>query len=137
MRRERNETFAKLLYSWIQSNHPDQVIVPNGTIQEMGVAYRVAKWLGTPVTTYEFGEQRKRIWIAQNREVMRQETDDLWAVRKDALATDGDLEKVRSMFSARQKADLWGNFSRRWQGSDRVGQEKIREALLRDRKSVV
>ncbi len=137
MRRERNETFAKLLYNWIQANHPDQVIVPNGTIQEMGVAYRVAKWLGIPVTTYEFGEQRKRIWIAQNREVMRQETDDLWAVRKDALATDGDLEKVRSMFNARQKADLWENFSRRWQGSDRVGQEKIREALGLDDRPVV
>ena len=137
MRRERNETFAKLLYNWIQENHPDQVIVPNGTIQEMGVAYRVAKWLGIPVTTYEFGEQRKRIWIAQNREVMRQETDDLWAVRKDALATDGDLEKVRSMFNARQKADLWENFSRRWQGSDRVGQEKIREALGLDDRPVV
>ena len=97
MRMERNETFAKLLYTWIQANHPDQLIIPNGTIQEMGVAYRIAKWLEIPVTTYEFGEQRKRIWIAQNREVMRQETDDLWEARKDVPATDAELDKVHAM----------------------------------------
>lgn len=137
MRRERNETFAKLLYNWIQANRPDQMIIPNGTIQEMGVAYRIAKWLEIPVSTYEFGEQRKRIWIAQNREVMRQETDDLWAVRKDVPASDAELEKVRAMFSARQKADLWENFSRRWQGAERVGQEKIRAELGLDDRPIV
>lgn len=137
MRYERNSIFAKLLYNWIQANQPDQMIIPNGTIQEMGVAYRMAKWLGISVSTYEFGEQRKRIWIAQDREVMRQETDDLWAVRKNIPATECELDKVRSMFAARQKADLWGNFSRRWQGSDRVGQEKIREALGLDDRPIV
>ncbi len=137
LRCERNEIFAKLLYNWIQEHKPDQIIVPNGTIQEMGVAYRMAKWLGIPVTTYEFGEQRKRIWIAQNREVMRQETDDLWAVRKNVLATDAELEKVRAMFGARQRADLWENFSRRWQGSERVGQEKVREELGLDQRPIV
>lgn len=137
MRMERNETFAKLLYTWIQANHPDQLIIPNGTIQEMGVAYRIAKWLEIPVTTYEFGEQRKRIWIAQNREVMRQETDDLWEARKDVPATDAELDKVRAMFNARQKADLWENFSRRWQGAERVGQEKIRAELGLDDRPIV
>ncbi len=137
MRMERNESFARLLYAWLKTNKPDCMIIPNGTIQEMGIAYRVAKWMGIPVTTYEFGEQRKRIWIAQNREVMRQETEDLWEVRKHIPVTEEELEKVRAMFGARQRADLWENFSRRWQGSDRVGSEKIREELNLDDRPVV
>ncbi len=35
---------------------------------------RSARHLEIPVVTYEFGEQRERIWLAQNGEVMRQET---------------------------------------------------------------
>jgi len=103
----------------------------------MGVAYRIAKWMNIPVTTYEFGEQRKRIWIAQNREVMRQETDDLWEIRKNIQVTDEELEKVKAMFGARQHANIWENFSRRWQGSDRVGSEKVRESLKLDDRPVV
>lgn len=137
MRVERNEAFARLLYAWLKTNNPDCVIIPNGTIQEMGIAYRTAKWMGIPVTTYEFGEQRKRIWIAQNREVMRQETDDLWEVRKNIPVTEEELEKVREMLGARQRADLWENFSRRWQGSAPVGSERIREELHLDDRPVV
>ena len=137
MRMERNENFARMLYPWIKQHEPDRIIIPNGTIQEMGVAYRMAKWLQIPVVTYEFGEQRKKIWIAQNREVMRQETDDLWEVRKDLPMEDDEMEKIRDMFSARQHADLWQNFSRRWQKSDRVGEEKVREDLKLDDRPVV
>ena len=56
------------------------VILPNGTILEFGAIYQVARYLDIPIVTYEFGEQRDRIWLAQNAEVMRQDTDDLWAV---------------------------------------------------------
>ena len=137
MRLERNENFARMFYRWIQTIQPDHNIIPNGTIQEMGIAYRMAKWLKIPVVTYEFGEQRKRIWIAQNHEVMRQETDELWKARKELPLAESDMEKVRAMFSARQHADLWENFSRRWQGSDRVGEEKVREDLKLDDRPVV
>ena len=126
MRVTANEYFARMVYNWLLENRPDYVIVPNGTIQEMGVLYRIAKWMQIPVTTYEFGEQRKRIWIAQNREVMRQETDDLWEARKNLPLDDEAFEKMRNMLSARQRADLWGNFTRRWQGTEKVGSEKIR-----------
>ncbi|MBP8964688.1 MAG: hypothetical protein KBG27_04830, partial [Flexilinea sp.] len=103
----------------------------------MGIAYRMAKWLKIPVVTYEFGEQRKRIWIAQNREVMRQETDDLWEVRKNIPVETEELKKVKAMFSARQHADIWENFTRRWQGSDRVGTEKIKQELKLDDRPIV
>ena len=42
------------------------------------MVYRVARYLNIPTVTYEFGDQRQRIWLAQNAEVMRQETDGLW-----------------------------------------------------------
>ena len=137
MRINANEYFARMAYSWLLENTPDYIIIPNGTIQEMGVLYRIAKWMQIPVTTYEFGEQRKRIWIAQNREVMRQETDDLWNARKNIPLTDEDFEKMRNMLSARQRADLWGNFTRRWQGTEKVGSEKIRADLKLDDRPIV
>ena len=137
MRINANEYFARMVYNWLLENRPDYVIVPNGTIQEMGVLYRIAKWMEIPVTTYEFGEQRKRIWIAQNREVMRQETDDLWEARKNLPLDDEAFEKMRNMLSARQRADLWGNFTRRWQGSEKVGSEKIRSELRLDDRPIV
>ena len=137
MRLTTNENFARMVYAWLLENRPDYIIIPNGTIQEMGVLYRIAKWMQIPVTTYEFGEQRKRIWIAQNREVMRQETDDLWEARKAIPLDDTEFEKMRNMLSARQRADLWGNFTRRWQGTEKVGSEKIREELNLDNRPIV
>ena len=137
MRLTANEYFARMAYVWLTENEPDFVIVPNGTIQEMGVLYRIAKWMKIPVTTYEFGEQRKRIWIAQDREVMRQETDDLWEACKNIPLTDEEFDKMRSMLSARQRADLWGNFTRRWQGAEKVGSEKIRAELKLDDRPIV
>ena len=137
MRLTANEYFARMVYVWLKENEPDYVIVPNGTIQEMGVLYRIAKWMKIPVTTYEFGEQRKRIWLAQDREVMRQETDDLWEACKNIPLTDDEFEKMRNMLSARQRADLWGNFTRRWQGSEKVGSDKIRAELKLDDRPIV
>ncbi len=137
MRLTANEYFARMVYPWLLKNKPDYIVVPNGTIQEMGVLYRIAKWMEIPVATYEFGEQRKHFWVAQNREVMRQETDDLWAARKDIPMSDEEFEKIRSMVSARQHSDLWGNFTRRWQGTEKVGAAQIREALNLDDRPLV
>ena len=137
MRINSNEYFARMVYVWLLENRPDYIIIPNGTIQEMGVLYRIAKWMGIPVTTYEFGEQRKRVWIAQDREVMRQETDDLWEARKNIPLEDDEFEKMRSMLSARQRADLWENFTRRWQGTEKVGTDKIKADLRLDDRPIV
>ncbi len=134
---ERNESFSRMLYPWLKANKPDYMVVPNGTIQEMGVAYRIAKFMNIPVTTYEFGEQRKRIWIAQGQEVMRQETDELWEVRKNIPLEEKEMERLKAMLAARQRADLWGNFTRRWQSSEKIGNEKVREELHLDNRPVV
>lgn len=81
LRYERNMEVARMALAYLRANRPSQVIVPNGTIQELGVVYRIARYLKIPAVTYEFGDQRQRIWLAQNGEVMRQETDALWKAR--------------------------------------------------------
>lgn len=141
LRQERNSFAARSLLSWIESlpvaQKPDLVLTPNGSILEMGAVYQVAKYLGIPAITYEFGEQRGRIWLAQGAEVMRQETDDLWRVLEHRPLNDRQLERVRSLYSSRQNASLWENFGRLWQGLPLQGKGKVCQALNLDERPVV
>ena len=80
---------AEKFYALLEDTKPDAVIVPNGTIQELGAAYRVAKFAGVPVTTYEFSDQKDCIWMAQNSEIMRQDTtNDMGETRKNKPLTE-------------------------------------------------
>lgn len=137
LRMERNAQAALAALHWMMGNQPQLVIVPNGSILEMGIIYQVARYLGIPTVTYEFGEQRDRIWFAQDKEVMLQETDDLWAVYKDLPLSESELTKVRDLFNSRQRADLWKNFSRRWQVVPSQGAEWVRESLGLDDRPLV
>ncbi len=137
LRLERNTEAARAAYSYFKTNRPDVVIVPNGTIQELGIVYRVAKQMGIRVVTYEFGDQRQRIWLAQNAEVMRQETDGLWAARNGNSLSPEQLERMRSLFMARQRGALWENFARSWQGTPAQGGSKIRQQLGLDERPLV
>ncbi|RMF48134.1 MAG: hypothetical protein D6755_04275, partial [Anaerolineae bacterium] len=137
LRRERNLHAAQAAWAYLGHSRPDVVIVPNGSILEFGAVYRVARYLGIDAVTYEFGEQRGRIWFAQNAEVMRQETDDLWAALGDTPLTDAETRRVRELFTARQKGSLWENFARRWQGVPSEGGARARAALGLDSRPVV
>ncbi len=137
LRLTRNHLAAQALYAWLKSNPVDGMLTPNGSILESGAAFQVARYLNIPVTTYEFGEQKQRIWLAQNREVMRQETDDLWKFRKDTLLTEDQWGKARELFASRQQGGLWENFSRRWQGLPSQGGEQARCQLGLDDRPVV
>lgn len=140
LRQERNLQAAGALMSWIKSknspNNPDLVLTPNGSILEMGAVYQVARFLGIPTVTYEFGEQRGRIWLAQNSEVMRQETDDLWRELEPVNLNEQQLERVRALYSSRQNASLWENFGRLWQGQPLQGGGEARQALKLDDRPV-
>jgi hypothetical protein len=137
LRLERNRKAASTALSWMGTNPADVVIVPNGSILEMGIIYRVARFLDIPTISYEFGEQRNRIWLAKNKEVMRQETDDLWTVCKDRPLSESKRGKVRDLFGSRQNADLWKNFSRRWQVLPSQGGDQVRQSLELDDRPVV
>ncbi len=137
LRLERNLSAAKAAYAFLQKQQPDIVILPNGTILEFGVIYQVARWLGIPTITYEFGEQRDRVWLAQDAEVMRQDTAQLWKEKSDQPLTPEQLSQVQKLFAARQRGSLWENFARRWQGVPSEGGGQVRDALSLDGRPIV
>ncbi len=137
LRLERNTEIARAALLYLKANRPDVVIVPNGTIQELGVVYRLARHLGIRTVTYEFGDQRQRIWLAQNSEVMRQETEKLWESRDGHTLTSGQMERMHQLFTARQRGALWENFARSWQGTPTQGGSQARQALGLDDRPLV
>ena len=137
LRMERNHAAAAAAYHHFRSSPPDVVIIPNGSILEFGSVYQVARHLGLRTITYEFGEQRDRMWIAQDSEVMHQSTDELWKSRQGVEIPKSELERVKTLYTSRQKADLWSNFSRQWQGVPSAGGEQVRKLLGLDGRPVV
>ena len=129
LRRERNQEALRKMVSWLTDNRPDAVIVPNGSILEFGMVYQAAKYLDIPVSTFEFGEQDERMWLAQNQEVMRQDTSDIWEQKGSKPLTDEEKAKIEELFSARQGAKLYKNFSRQWQNAEAQGGEEVKRQL--------
>lgn len=136
-RLERNKIAAEIAYSWLQKNKPDVLIIPNGLILEFGVVYQIARYLGIPVTTYEFGEQKQRIWLAQNDPVMYQDTSVMWDIVKDEPFDNSQYDRIRELISARQGATLWNNFYRKWQGTASEGASAVKEKLGLDDRPII
>ncbi len=137
LRVQRNTEAALNARAWLLAHRPDVVIVPNGTIQEMGIVYRVARFLDIPTVTFEFGDQRERIWLAQDAEIMRHETDDLWQAKGQEPLTEAQLNRLQDLFSAREEAKTWQNFARQWQDLPTEGGAAIREKLGLDDRPVI
>ena len=137
LRLERNQQAARKALEAFNSARPDLVILPNGSILEFGAVFQAAHYLNIPVVTYEFGEQRDRIWFAADAEVMRQDTDQLWQVFQDQPLDQASWQRIRELFASRQKASLWENFSRRWQAVPSQGSAQVREALGLDERPIV
>ncbi len=137
LRLKRNMSAARDAYDYLNSQKPDVVIVPNGTIQEFGVVYEVARYLGIETITYEFGEQRERMWLAQDSKVMMQDTKDMWEAFRDLPLKAGEKNKIHEQFEARRGASLWKNFSRQWQQIPAQGVEAARKQLGLDSRPVV
>lgn len=137
LRLERNLQVARTALKWMQKNRPQVVLTPNGSILEMGVVFRVANHLEIPAITYEFGEQRGKIWLSKDSEVMRQDTDDLWESCKDGQLSSMQSEQLKSLLASRQQGHLWENFSRPWQNIPSSGGEQVRQQLVLDRRPIV
>ncbi len=137
LRLKRNTLAARAMLEWIQSNHPDVVLVPNGLILEMGVVFRVARFLGIPAITYEFNDQREQIWLAQNTSIMQQDTDYLVNARCHLPVKESNYEKVADLENARRGARVWGKSKRLWQYISTQGAQATREMIGLDSRPVV
>jgi hypothetical protein len=140
-RLSRNLQAAKTILAWLdslnRSQYPDIFIIPNGSILEMGSLFQAVRSRNIPVITYEFGEQRDRIWLSKNQEVMFQNTDSLWKTFEETPIDETQWNKIKSLFKSRQKANLFENFSRKWQGTPSQGGQLVREKLGLDNRPII
>lgn len=137
LRLSRNRVHTQRMLAQIKRERPDVIVVPNGSILEFGITYHVARYLGIPVMTFEFGEQNDRMWLAQDDDVMRQDTSKLCDAFKDQPLSEEEWAHVRDFFSARQKGDLWETFVRLWQETPSQGGSDVRLELGLDSRPVV
>jgi len=137
LRLARNDYAARAALAYMQAEQPDVVLIPNGTITELGAVYHVARHLGIRTVTYEFNDQREQVWIAQDDEVMRQRTDDLWTARGGKKLTAGQRNLIEELESARMGAKAFGKSVRKWQDVETVGGGKIRQELGLDDRPVI
>lgn len=136
MRLAYNERTARALLEWLGRERPDVLVFPNGVVIEYGVAYQVAHYLKIPLVTFEFNEKREQIWIAQDDEVVRQDTDALWQATGHLPFTREQKNRIEALEVARRSARTFGKTSRLWQDVPQQGQETVRAALSLDRRPV-
>ncbi|NWG08337.1 MAG: hypothetical protein HXY35_16800 [Chloroflexi bacterium] len=137
LRVRRNTFAARAALEWIQAQKPDVVLVPNGLILEMGIVFRVARYLNIPAVTFEFNDQREQIWLAQNTSIMRQDTDYLVEARCHLPMTDAMYERLADLENARRGARVWGKSKRLWQYVSSQGADATRKMLGLDERPVV
>jgi len=136
LRLERNTAAAMAIYDWLASSQPEVLILPNGTILEMGVAYQVARLLGIRTVTFEFADQRERIWLAQDDEIMSHHTAELWNGLGGQPLPEAARQAVGELSFARKNAKLWGDFARQSQQTPARGASEVRRALGLDERPV-
>ena len=135
-RLRRNLPAALALQRAFERERPDVVIIPNGTILEMGVAYKVARKMGIETMTFEFADQRERIWIAQNDEIMSHDTTALWEGLGGQALPEEARQAMVDLLAARKGARLWGNFARQWQQNPSQGAETAKKNLGLDERPI-
>ncbi|MGI6250570.1 MAG: hypothetical protein ACOYKD_04320 [Anaerolineaceae bacterium] len=136
LRLERNSLAAVLVDTWFEKEKPDVVIVPNGTILEMGVAYQIARLRGIRTVTFEFADQRERIWLAQDGEIMSHDTTALWQALGNQPLPEKAKQKLVDLYAARKNAKSWGEFARQWQINPQQGAEEVKKSLSLDERPV-
>ncbi len=137
LRIQRNTFAAQAAFEYLQSNKPDVVLIPNGLILEMGIVFRVARYLNIDAVTYEFNDQREQIWLAQNSSIMQQDTDYIVDARCHLPITDEMFERVADLENARRGARVWGKSKRLWQYVSSQGAKETRALLKLDDRPVV
>jgi hypothetical protein len=137
MRRKCNQAAARTALAYLQKHRPDVVVIPNGMILEFGAVYEVARYLGIPTVTYEYGDAANHIWISRDLPVVRHATDELWEARKSIRLDDNQKRWLSAFFLRRQKPAADEDFIWLSQPADPQGGTGIRARLGLDSRPVV
>lgn len=137
LRIERNTQIMKSFFSYLETNSPDIVILPNGMVFEFGAIFECCSYLNIPVTTYEFGEQQERIWLDQTVSVMLQNTTDMWNQIKDTPFNQNQNDALEKLYANRRGGNTHNNFSRKWQSLPQQGEEKVKNDLSLDNRPII
>ena len=129
LRADRNQQAASRALRLLGTGAYDGVVIPNGSILEFGAVYRTARHLGLRSVTYEFGEQRQRMWLAQDDEVMCQDTAGLWQAQGTLALQESERQAIGDLFRARRGGQLWANFGRQWQAAPSQGARGAQQSL--------
>ncbi|HWS23698.1 MAG TPA: hypothetical protein VN226_04620 [Anaerolineales bacterium] len=136
LRLERNARASGAIQDYLLNNHPDTVLIPNGLVTELAVAFQVAQKAGYAPVTYEFNDQREQIWISQSDVVMNQNTDELWKSRGNQPLPMEAFQEIQAFEFARSSAQKYGKGTRNWQDVGRVGAEQQKKELGLDDRPV-
>ncbi len=115
LRRSRNFDMGNAAYRLFDRESYDAVVIPNGSILEFGALFQVAEHQGQLPVTYEFGERRQHLWLAQGAEVMRLPTEAMWEAGGDEPLNSEQRNRLELLFQARRSGSSWEYFSRQWQ----------------------
>jgi hypothetical protein len=129
LRQERNRAAANGAFVLMGGDRFDTVVIPNGSILEFGTFYKIAHHLGVPTVTIEFGEQRQRMWLAQNDEVMCLDTSNLWDTSDDRRLREDERNDLIALYKARRGGRTWENFARQWQSGESKDAPHLRKEL--------
>jgi hypothetical protein len=97
----------------------------------------VARFLNIPVVTFEFSDNREEIWLAQNDDIMRQNTDLLWQACRDIPLTESQRARIDELETARMGARMFGKSDRLWQDVPRSGGAQVKQDLNLDDRPIV
>lgn len=137
LRLQRNRAALLSSLRLLADECPDTVLVPNGLVSELAVAYQAARHLGLKAVTYEFNDQREQIWVSQDDIVMHQNTDALWGARAARPLDDAQRQLIADFENARSHARKYGKGTRFWQDVAPVGADQLRATLNLDSRPVV
>jgi hypothetical protein len=125
LRYSRNSTAAKRALEILQLRKFDSVVIPNGSILEFGAVRLAAQEFGVCFTTFEFGEQRERMWLSQNDEAMRLDTTALWDAQGKIPLMSAERKAIRDLYRARTRGEPWKQFGRQWQKGESKGAQQV------------
>ncbi len=108
--RDRNCMAA--LVSLLGEQRYDAMIVANGAILEMGIAYRLAKLEHLPCITFEYFDKRGFAGVSDEGPCTELNTDDAWQADEPHVLTEGRIRRVMQLIAAKEGGN-WEEFTLR------------------------